>query len=123
MGRGPAERSSRKLTSANDPVDIIQVCKPLQHSQNDLPHNVDVNGSNLLANPVQQSLIYKLHADANVGVRDEYAVKRNGVRQIEVMHDLQFSQDLFPHRRFCVNQHDLFVHPWFVSEGLEWYDG
>ena len=81
------------------------------------------DGSNLLTNPVRRSLIHKLHADANVGIRDEYAVKRNGIRRIEVIHDLQFSQDLFPHRRFCVDQHDLFVHPWFVSEGLERYDG
>jgi hypothetical protein len=78
-------------------MNVVQVRQPLQHSQCDLTHNVDVDGSNLLVNPVQRTLIHKLHADADIGVRDECAVKRDDVWRIAVMHDLQFSQNLFPH--------------------------
>ena len=117
-------RTVEKLTSVNDPMNIVQVRQPLQHSQGDLPHNVNVDGSNPPTNPVQRSLIHKLHADVNVGIRVERAAERNGVRGIVVLHDLQFSQDLLPHRRFCVDQHDLFVRQWFVSERMrEQYRG
>ena len=59
----------------NDPVNIVQVCQPLQHGQRDLPYDIDVNGTNLLVNPVQRSLIHELHADADIGIPDERAVK------------------------------------------------
>lgn len=91
------EQSGRKLTSVNDPMNIVQVRQPLQHSQGDFPHDINVDGSNLLVNPVQRSLIHKFHANANVGVRDERAVERNDVRRVAVVHDLQLPQDLFPH--------------------------
>ena len=107
IGTRRTERS--KLTSVNDPMDIVQVHQPLQHGQRDIPHDVDVDGSNLLVNPVQRALVHKFHVNAGVGIRDERAVKRNDVRRIAIVHDLKFPQDLFPHRRFCVDQHDPFV--------------
>ena len=76
--RGGNEQNGtvEKLTSVNDPMTTVKVCQPLQHSQRDLPYDANVDESNLLANPVQQFLIHKLHANANVGIRDERAIKR-----------------------------------------------
>jgi len=38
---------------------------------------------------------------------DEHAIERNDTWQIAVMNDLQFPQNLFPHRHLYINQHDI----------------
>ena len=35
------------------------------------------------------------------------AIEGDDVVAMTVVHDLQFSEDLFPYGRFCVNQYDL----------------
>ena len=100
-------RWSEKLTPMNDPMNIIQVSQPFQHTQRDLPYDIDINRSNLLVNAVQRSPIHILHANANVGIRDERAVEGNDIWRMAVVHYLEFSQDLFPYRRLGVDQHDL----------------
>jgi len=88
VGGEHVELNGGELTSVNDPMNIVQVRQPLQHGQCDLPYDIDVNGTNLLVNPVQRSLIHELHADADIGIRDERAVERDDVRRITVVHDL-----------------------------------
>jgi hypothetical protein len=98
-GRERAERNSRRAHPDERPDEYRtgMSAPPTQPSLRDLPHGTNVDGSNLLVNLVQRSLIHKLHANSNVGIRDERAAKRNEVRRIEIVHDLQVQQDLFPY--------------------------
>jgi len=36
--------------------------------QRDLPHDVNIDATNPFVNPIQRSLIHKLHANANIGI-------------------------------------------------------
>ena len=91
----------------NDPVDIIQVCEALQHRQCNLRHNIYVNSPNLLVYPVERALVHALHANADVGIRDERAVEGDDVLRIAIVHDLQLAQDLLAHRRLRVDEDNL----------------
>lgn len=71
-----------------DSVNIIQIRKTFKNGQRDLTHNVDIDGSNLLVNPVERTLIHKFHANAYVRIRQESAIERYDELGIAVMHDL-----------------------------------
>ena len=79
---------SKRPTSVNDAMHIVQVCEALQHGQRDFGHHFNINGPNPLVNPVQRALILELHANADVGIRDERAVKGDDVFGMAVVHDL-----------------------------------
>ena len=59
----------------DDAVDIIKICQAFQHSQSDLANDVDVDGANLLVDTVKRSLVHVFHADADVGIGEEGAIK------------------------------------------------
>ena len=82
------------------------------------PHDVNGDGINLLVDPVQRSLIYKLHANANARVRDERAIQRNDARRVSVVHGPD-PQLKFPYGCFCAGQHDLSVRPYFMLGTIE----
>ena len=60
-------------------------------------HDINVNGSNLLVNRVQRSLVRALRAVAGVVIQDEHTIGRNDARRIAVVHELQFPQNLLSH--------------------------
>jgi len=62
QGGGQQNGKVEKLTSANGPTST------------NFPHDVNGDGINLLVNPIQRSLIYKLHGNADVRVLDERAI-------------------------------------------------
>ena len=94
-------------TSVDDPVDIVQIRQSFQDSVRYLTHNIDINGSDLLVDTVKGALVHELHTYADVGVGDERAIEGDDVARMAVMHDLQLTEDLFPHGRLRVNQHNL----------------
>jgi len=79
-----------ELTTVNDAVGIIKVRQTLKYGQSNLAHNIDINRTYFLVNPIQRSLIHKLHADADIRVRKECAVERDDILGSAVVHDLQF---------------------------------
>lgn len=91
----------------DDPVNVVQICQPLQNGQSNVPNNVDINGSNIFVNAVQGTLVHELHAYTDIGVRYVRAVERDDVSGITIVHDLQFAQDLLSYGRFRVDQHNL----------------
>ena len=58
-----------------DAMDIVEIGQAFEHSECDLGNNVYVNGAYSLVNAIQRSLVHELHADTDVGVREERAVE------------------------------------------------
>ena len=91
----------------NDAVNVIEVCEAFEDGNCDLGYDLDVDRAYPLVDTVERTLVHKLHTDADVGVGQERAVKRNDVLRVAVVHDLQLTQDLLAHGWLCVNEDDL----------------
>lgn len=91
----------------NNAMDIIEICQTFQHRQCDLPDDVDVDRPNLLVDPIERAFVHILHTNTDVGIGEEGAVERDDVLGMAVVHDLKLAQNLFPYRRFCIDQNDL----------------
>ena len=72
----------------NDPVDVVEVGKPLEHRMCDPSDNLNVNRTDFFVNPIKGTLVHELHADADVGIRKECAEERNDVFRMAIMHDV-----------------------------------
>ena len=60
-GHGGGNRQNgtvKNLTLVNDPTNVVQVRQPPQHTQHDLLDDINVDGSDLLVNPIQRSLVH-----------------------------------------------------------------
>ena len=86
---------------------VIEIGQTLEHGKSDLANDFDRYGTQFFVDPVQTTLIHIFHAYAYMRVCHERAVKRYDVWRVTVMHDLELAQDLLPHRRLRVNQHNL----------------
>ena len=91
----------------NDTVNIIEICEAFKDSKCDLGYNLDIDRAYPLVDTVERTLVHKLHANADVGIGQKRAVKRDDVLRVAIMHDLQFAEDLLAHRRFRVDEDDL----------------
>ena len=103
-------RNVEKRTTVDDTVDVVQIREALEHGESDLGDHLDVDGADLFVYAVERALVHELHADADVGVGEERAVEGDDVLGVAVVHDLQLAQDLLPHGRLSVNEHNL-CHP------------
>ena len=91
----------------NDTVNVIEVCEAFEDGQCDLGYDFDIDRAYPLVDTIERTLVHKLHTDADIGVGQERAVKRDDVVRVTVMHDLQFAQDLLAHGGLCVDEDDL----------------
>ena len=91
----------------DDTVNVVEVSESFEHGMGDLGNDLYVDWADAFVNPIKGTLIHELHADANIGVRQERAVERNDVFRVTVVHDLQLAQDLLTDRRLRVDEDDL----------------
>lgn len=97
----------RRHTAMNDTMNVVEVSESFEHSERDFGDDLGIDGADAFINPIKGTLVHELHADANVGIRQERAVERDDVSRVTVVHDLQFAQDLFANRRLRVDEDDL----------------
>ena len=90
-----------------DAMGVIEIREPLEHSQAHLSNNNNRDRTVLSINVIQTPLVHKFHAYAYMGLRDERAVEGYDVWGVAIVHDLEFSQNLFPNRGFRVDQDNL----------------
>ena len=91
----------------NDTMDIVQICESFEYGVRDLGDYLDVDGTDAFIYPIKGTLIHKLHADANVRIRQESAVERDDVSRVAIVHDVKLAQDLLSHRRLRVDEDNL----------------
>lgn len=75
-------------TSVNDPMYIIKIDQPFENAGRDLSDDVDGNWTSSFVDSVKRALIHELHADANIGIRNESAVEGDYVFGVTVVHEL-----------------------------------
>jgi hypothetical protein len=91
----------------DDTMNVVEVSESFEHGVRDFGDDLDIDGTDAFINPIKGTLVHELHADANIGIRQERAVERDDVSGVTVVHDLQFSQDLFANRRLRVDEDNL----------------
>ena len=75
----------------NDTMNVVEVSESFEHGMRDFGDDLDIDGADAFINPIKGTLVHELHADANVGIRQERAVERDDVSRVTVVHDLQFA--------------------------------
>ena len=75
-------------TTMDDTVSVVEVSESFEHGMCDLGDNLDINGAYLLINPIEGTLVHKLHTNADVRIRQKRAVERNDISRVTVVHDL-----------------------------------
>lgn len=84
-------RRPRWHTAVNDTMNVVEVSKSLEDGVRDLGDDLNIDGADAFIDPIEGTLVHELHADANVGIRQECAVERDDVSRVTVVHDLQFA--------------------------------
>lgn len=79
----------------NDAMDVVKIGEAFQHCQRDHSNHVNVDGSNLFVDSIQRAFVHKLHANADVRVGEICPPKGDNVLGMTVVHDLEFTKDLF----------------------------
>lgn len=97
----------RRLTTVDDTVHIIEIGEPFKNGNSDLANHLDIDRSMLLVDTVERPLVHILHAYVDVRVGDKRAVEGDNMFRVAIVHDLEFSQDLFTNCRLRINEHDL----------------
>lgn len=88
-------------------MDVVEICQALEHSQGNLPNDININGTNRLVNAIQRTPVHVFHANADVRVSQECAPERNDVFRVAVVHDLELAQNLLPYGRLRIDENNL----------------
>ena len=91
----------------DDTVNVIEVCEAFEDSKCDLGYDLDIDRAYPLVDTVERTLVHKLHANADVGIGQERAVKRDDILRMTIMHYLQLAEDLLAHGWLSVDEDDL----------------
>ena len=60
-------------------VHVVEIGEAFEYGNGDHSDHVDVDGAYALVDSIKRALVHKLHADADVRVRQECTVKRDDV--------------------------------------------
>lgn len=123
LARGIEEDVGRLDVPVYDPVRVVEVGQALEDGEGDLGDDWGRDCAGFLVDLVERPrrerlaansgrsfhapLVHVFHHDADVRVGDVGAVEGDDVSGAAVVHDLEFAEDLFPHRRFRINEHQL----------------
>ena len=94
-------------TPVNDSVNVVEIRQAFQHGQGNLGNDGNVDSSHLFVYPVKRTSIHVLDAYANVGFRQKGPIRRDDVRRVALVEDLEFSNDLLADGWFGVYKDDL----------------
>ena len=62
-------------TTVDDSMHIVEIRQAFQYSQRNFPHHLHVDGTYLLVNTIERTLVHALHADTDVGIGEEGAIE------------------------------------------------
>lgn len=90
-------KKPRRHTAVNDAVNVVEIGETFEYCMRNLGDDLEVDRADAFIDPIKGTFIHKLHADANVWIRQESAVERDDVIRVTVMHDMKLAKDLLAH--------------------------
>lgn len=99
----------------NDAVRIIEIRQSFKNGMRYLGNDLDIYRAHFFVDPIKRALVHELHTYADIWVSEVGAVGRDDVIGMALVHNLEFSEDLFPDHRFGINEDDLITKRHFVG--------